>query len=260
MQKKIWILALVVAAVMLIGSAAWADDLYVIAGGGKAGTQINSVPYTINSSGLYCLGRDLTSTENGIIVAASDVTLDLMGFSLTGPGKTVGTYDGVRVSAGFVNVEIRNGSIRQFSFHGVTMESPADSGVRAIGLRVRDNGAGILLQGANSLALCCSAMFNGQYGIYVGPASMVKNNQAYQNTGNGIVAGLGCRVSGNLAYGNSSNGMNVQGNSTVSQNTAATNIGVGIATLGYCTITNNTTTSLSNGVNCTLANNTVGGL
>jgi hypothetical protein len=53
MKRAILFLALV-AAVLLSAAPVLADDgFYVIAGGGKAGTQINSVPYPISSSGLY---------------------------------------------------------------------------------------------------------------------------------------------------------------------------------------------------------------
>jgi hypothetical protein len=112
MRRKLWLLALV-GVVLLSAAPVLADDgFYVIAGGGKAGTQINSVPYTINSPGLYCLSGNLSyisTTGNAITVNANDVTIDLMGFSLTGPGKGSGINYGIRINSGCTNVEIRNG-------------------------------------------------------------------------------------------------------------------------------------------------------
>ncbi|MBU4448351.1 MAG: hypothetical protein KKD99_07175, partial [Proteobacteria bacterium] len=55
------------------------------------GTKITSVPYTISSPGFYYLGGNLTysGTGSAISVDADNVTLDLMGFSLTGAGKSI---------------------------------------------------------------------------------------------------------------------------------------------------------------------------
>ncbi len=88
MNKRIFILAVAVVA-LLIGSAARAQEFYVIAGGATAvGTKITSLPYTISSPGFYYLTGNLsyTGSGNGITVSSDDVTLDLMGFRLSGPG------------------------------------------------------------------------------------------------------------------------------------------------------------------------------
>ena len=85
-----WLVALL-AAVLLSGSAAWAQgDFYVIAGGGPpVGTKISSVPYTITQPGFYFLTGNLTynGAGNAITVSANNVTLDLMGFSLSHTGS-----------------------------------------------------------------------------------------------------------------------------------------------------------------------------
>jgi hypothetical protein len=213
------------------------DGFFVIAGGGKAGTQINSVPFTISTPGFYYLTRNLTSGSNGILVAAHNVTLDLMGYCLSGPGKDVGTNDGVRVIAGYTNAEIRNGTIEGFSYHGLTTESFDCLGVRAIGIRALNNGTGILLQGPASLAFGCSAINNKDYGIFFSTgASQVKNNLVFQN--------------GNIGIG-------VFGGSTISGNTSTSNGGIGIVNGGVSNITYNVTEGLSNSPTDTVAYNTV---
>jgi hypothetical protein len=91
MKRKIWLLALV-GAVLLSAGPAWAqDEFYVIAGGG-VGTRITSLPYTITSPGFYYLTSNLSysGSSNGITVNSNDVTLDLMGFSISGPGSGAG--------------------------------------------------------------------------------------------------------------------------------------------------------------------------
>ena len=49
-------------------------------------TPISSLPYTITESGSYYVTGNLSSTGHGIIIESSGVTVDLMGFSLTGDG------------------------------------------------------------------------------------------------------------------------------------------------------------------------------
>ena len=109
-----WLVALL-AVVLLSGSAAWAaEDFYVIAGGGAVGTKITSVPYTITQPGFYFLTGNLTynGTGNAITVSANNVTLDLMGFSLSYTGSAA-QPNGIFMT-GRSNVEIRNGSIIGF--------------------------------------------------------------------------------------------------------------------------------------------------
>ena len=49
-------------------------------------TPISSLPHTITESGSYYVTGNLSSTGDGIVIEASGVTVDLMGFSLTGDG------------------------------------------------------------------------------------------------------------------------------------------------------------------------------
>ncbi len=137
MKLKLWLLAWVAAVLLSAGPVLADDGFYVIAGGGKAGTPINSVPATISSPGMYYLNGYLTSTptnQNGITINASDVTLDLMGFTLTGPGKTSGSSNsGIQINSS-TNVEIRNGSVINFGYNGIGGSGTA---IRVIGLRAR---------------------------------------------------------------------------------------------------------------------------
>ena len=54
-------------------------------------TPISSLPYTISEPGSYYVTGNLSSTGSGIVIQASGVTVDLMGFSVTrGGGETPG--------------------------------------------------------------------------------------------------------------------------------------------------------------------------
>lgn len=78
-------------------------------------TPISSLPFTIASAGSYYLTGNLSGgAGGGILIGATGVTLDLMGFELVG-----GTGDGISVSAGRSNVVIRNGTVRNWSGDGV---------------------------------------------------------------------------------------------------------------------------------------------
>ena len=80
-------------------------------------TQINSLPYTISASGSYILTHDLTGAggANGITINAPDVTIDMRGFALVGPGGTGSEY-GIYISSGSTqHIAIRNGVIREWA-------------------------------------------------------------------------------------------------------------------------------------------------
>jgi len=133
-------------------------EFYVIAGSRGVGTQIKSLPYTISSSGFYYIARDLSCAagSHGITIAADNVTLDLMGFSLVGPGGAT-SYDGIHMDTR-TNIEIRNGTVRNFSRYGIGEFNPG-TGHRIINIRARDNGtSGIRIVGTSNIAERCAAM------------------------------------------------------------------------------------------------------
>lgn len=78
---------------------------------------ITSLPYTISSSGVYCLTGNLgtaISTGNAITIDSNNVTIDLNGWRLGGLAagdstNTIGIYATQRK-----NITIRNGTIRGF--------------------------------------------------------------------------------------------------------------------------------------------------
>jgi hypothetical protein len=210
MKTGICLWALILA-VLWGGGAAWADDgFYVIAGGGgRVGTKITSLPYTITTPTLYYLGGNLTfsGSGNAITVNADNVTLDLMGCSLTYTGSG-GHPNGIYMS-GRNNVEIRNGTISGFCY-GIH-EASDDNGAnhRVINIRADNNttpygGIGISLQGNNHLVRDCTASNNSSAGISVGSGTITGcvayNNGVY----NIILSGAGSLLD-NIAINSTSN-------------------------------------------------------
>jgi hypothetical protein len=211
MKRKIWLLTLMLA--LICGQAAWAQDMYVVAVGG-VGTKINSVPYTISAPGFYYLGGNLThtGTTHGITVNADDVTLDLMGFSLSHTGA-IGAEIGI-VMNGRTNVEIRNGTVRGF-FNGIQETLATGNKHRVINVRATNNSRnGIVLNGNNHLVKGCNVCNNGPIGISIS---------------NGIIAD--CVAANNGSIGIALNGTgSVLGNSAINNTDRNFSLGAGGAT------------------------------
>jgi len=176
-------------------------EFYVIAGSRGVGTKIASLPYTISSPGFYYIDKDLScSGAHGITINADHVTLDLMGFSLIGPGGTGGNY-GVYMSER-ANVEIRNGTVRNFSGHGIGEGYTGATGHRIVNMRARDNGgSGISLGGTSHTVKGCTAVGNGTTGIYASYGSTITGNTCRNNTDYGIYLNGDNLVDQNTATG-----------------------------------------------------------
>jgi putative cofactor-binding repeat protein len=200
MHKKLWLVVLV-GALLWSAAPAMADgDIYVIAGGGAAGTRIASLPCTISNPGFYYVASNLTcASGHGITVSANDVTIDLMGFRLSGNATSSGiTFPNLDPKN---NLEIRNGTLTGW-YNGIF----ADGGnnCRFINLRVEsNNNCGVVLSGYGHLIKGCTISDNNyNYGIYLAGSGTISNNIVITNSyGIYVNADTGLRyalISGNL--------------------------------------------------------------
>jgi parallel beta-helix repeat protein len=217
-------------------------EFYVIAGSRGVGTEIKSLPYTISSSGFYYITKDLScpAGSHGITINAHNVTLDLMGFNLAG-SEGEGEYNGINMN-GKSNVEIRNGTIRNFLWDGIHEEG-VGTGHRIINIRTRNNGRrGIYLSTAGQCHIVerCTVVGNGESGIYTGNGSTVTGNTCYNNNNYGIYANAGTTVTGNTCYKNNGYGISANLGSTVTGNTCYDNVSSGIDAYIGSTVTGNT--------------------
>lgn len=224
-------------------------------------TPITALPFTISQSGSYYLTKNLTATGTGITVSSDDVTIDLCGFTINGPGAIAYTY-GI-VMSGKKNVEIRNGTIRNFGYDGIAELSSGGSNLRITGVKVISNTRhGIYSPGAGSVIKDCVVNNNGGsysgniYGILTGGGATITGNTVHNNgtstAGNvyGIYTNIACKVIGNTLYSNGASAtvgvylIYTAANSIVSDNTIYNN-GTGstsvynVYALNSCTITNN---------------------
>jgi parallel beta-helix repeat protein len=163
-------------------------------------TVITSLPFTINQEGSYVLNGNLTgvASQSGITVAASNVTIDLQGFELIGVNSALA---GVSASNSFVNVAVRNGTVRGWPGGGIAL---AGLSSQVEDIRVHSNGGIGISAGAISTVSDSIATTNGGTEILVGERSTLENCTAAGNgtAGNGIEAGddsviTGCTASNN---------------------------------------------------------------
>jgi hypothetical protein len=174
-------------------------------------------PYVISSPGSYRLTGNLTVSgmHDGIDVNASGVTVDLNGFSISGPGTGANT-DGINVGVAASAVTVKNGMVTS-----VTYGAFLGVGVRA---------AGIHASGDN-------------IGIAAGTNSTIENCVAISNVSDRIecLGGGNCAISGNSANSNLSAGINCAAGCAISHNTANSNGGYGIlCNAAGCVISGNT--------------------
>ena len=134
----------------------------------------------------------MASTFSGaaISVNADDVTIDLNGFVVSGPGRT-GSSRGVETLSNAVNrLTVRNGYVRNFGLAGITTGGISENGIRvdsvtvsAIGDGVPDTG--IWLNGQGHLIQNCIVDDVNGRGVLV-VQGIVKNTTVTNITGTGI--------------------------------------------------------------------------
>jgi hypothetical protein len=222
---------------------------------------ISSVPFLIAQPGSYIFTDNLTlaSGSSAISVQANNVTIDLNGFSLIGPGATSGlTTNGIAMS-NFSNVEIRNGTVTDFPGVGILENTPLAKGHRIINMRVHTNGSnGIQVNGSDHLVKGCRVYSNGGYGIggstsdtlvtenlvsdngtegIIINSGSVLNNEVFRNGTNGIRAGG--KIVGNHVALNGGRGIYGGTGTMVKNNTSILNALSGIHASGGSSITGN---------------------
>jgi hypothetical protein len=213
-------------------------------------------------SGSYYLTGDLNisgTTVNGITVSGSNVTIDLNGFSLNGPGT--GSGSAIYLSGGVSNVTILNGTIRNWGSHGINaLGNPI---LRAQKLRLISNGGDGIAADANAELVDCIADNNVSHGIFGKDNCRIKDCQVTGTTGspgNGITLGAAAVVTESIARGNNGDGIAPDEGSTVRDCAAFSNTQNGIlvgdgCTVKDCTARTNSSNGIKAGNDCELTQN-----
>jgi hypothetical protein len=152
----------------------------------------------ITKAGSYFLDANINTkliVLPVILVTVSNVTINLNGFSIIGPGGTAGTATGISANLGVSNVTIVNGTITRMHGTGIVLRSnSAVSGVELINNAV-DGLDCISSSPSPSACLVTSNIVSGNVGtgLNFGDAT-----SGYQNN---IISGNGATVVGGTNMG-----------------------------------------------------------
>jgi hypothetical protein len=226
--------------------------------------------YRITEPGSYYLTGNIKGEvgKNGIEIASSDVTLDLMGFALLG---IPGSLSGIRVLASpYRNIAVRNGSAHNWGEVGVTAGTGPSTNGLLEAIHCADNGSHGIQIHAGFTVFNCTSRNNSGNGIHAFSGNTISGCTTISNTGNGINTSSGCTVSNCTSSGNGNHGLSVSSYSTITGCTSHNNGGIGIATSTSSTISNcNSSINASEGIsvntgcailNCMLGNNGANGI
>jgi hypothetical protein len=191
-----------------------------------------SFPVTLSSPGSYKLTSNLVVPANshGIVISSPNVTLDLNGFTISGPVSCASAgvcnmaqagFNGI--SASVPNTVIRNGTVKGFQGAGIQI-----AGSSAVEEMLVTENAGVGLVGGNqlqgttlvnrvrstlnksfgvylfsSIVNNSMATANGQGGYYLNTSSLI-DSAASGNIGTGVFGGSHLMVRGTRADSNTS--------------------------------------------------------
>lgn len=195
------------------------------------------VQYYITQPGSYYLTGKITgvSGKKGIAVLASNVTIDLCGFSMEGAG--VGD-DAIFANSGISGLTVRNGIISDWVKEGV--DGFYSNGCTLESLQVRNSVAGYgLITGTGSIIRNC-AVSGSAVGIVTTPDCAVIDCTAQGNTSGGFLLGSGStatRCAASASTTAPAPGFSCADGVTLANCTARANNGYGIDASNDCTIT-----------------------
>ncbi|MHA1947465.1 MAG: right-handed parallel beta-helix repeat-containing protein [Planctomycetota bacterium] len=201
--------------------------------------------YVISQSGSYYLTGNITgeTDKNGIEITADDVTINLNGYALIGPGKTTGSTGHGIYASSKQRISVSNGSVSNWRESGVYLFACYSCSITQIS--ADNNGSDGLHSGDNSMISNCVAKENGVNGIWArGSGSSVSNCSAYQNGTYGIRSDDGCIIIQCASVYNTSEGIRSGDYSVIKGCSSYNNDGSGIDA-GYA----------STVVNCTSCSN-----
>ncbi len=201
--------------------------------------------FKITQSGSYYLTGNVTGASGrmGIEVVATDVTIDLNGFSLIG---SVGSLDGIATAPGVRSVVVRNGTVSGWGGYGLNLYSGSTVlAARVEGVIARSNGnAGISL-GPNAIARDCSAESNESSGFELLLNGVLENCVSRENGGAGVITGNAVAIRASSFRQNGTAGIQTGIACLIVDCAAFDNIGSGIVASSFAKVEN--CTSVSNG-------------
>ena len=225
----------------------------------------NSI-FRITQPGSYYLTSNVLGAAgmHGIEIAASNVTIDLRGFTVEGVRDSL---DGIRTDGNRDRITVHSGVVTGFSGSGIDLEDEGlGQGAVVEGVVVSINGgAGILVGGDSAVRRCsaigsgstgiwvtadacivesCLVHASGAYGIRVLSAGTISGCTVSGSVNTGILAGTGGTVSACVSRQNNGGGFFLNHGTVITGSTARANADTGIAcsvgnTVNACAATDN---------------------
>src|SRR6266851_3739620 len=230
MNSKLRIQLVTIMVALVIGSNAWGQT--------ADGIQSISGCRLIDKPGSYALAKNIAARQQDlrsvgpscILIVADFVTLDLRGYTLTGPGSGFGIYSTANSSGQYPSAtHVSNGSVTNFG-RGIALEG---DGHTAENVRlVKNLGAGLSLDGTGHRAEGVHAQSNGN-GIlcFGGFGHSVRHSEVNLNgAGINLDACPGSSIIGNTVSGSGGDGIVAKCPSVILQNMAFQNAGSDILT------------------------------
>lgn len=217
-------------------------DNYVFAEGNQLNLLLCEIPESLDWPCSAKFAGSLTcilAETNGITVNADNVTIDMAGHTLVGPGANSGC--GVYQNQPYRNLRVSNGT-------AVNWLGSGKLGFRATGY-------------SSSLSDLQASTNNG--GIHTGAGSLLRNCKARECRNTGIYAASGCTFQNCEASYNGA-GFYALAGSTLDNCSASYNRTIGLyaendCSINNCVACNNDTYGISTTHGCTIQNCTVGG-
>lgn len=185
--------AMLVAALSLVGAGALPAQPLTP---GNSGMEVVPRSGVIDSPGHYVLNRDLIFGSNltgaGLTIRSNDVTVDLNGHGIIGPGQMLGM--GILIE-GARGVAVRDGRVGDFHFNVVVENS---IGVTLEGLQIRGQGivpnapppeTGIMIVQSSNVVVRNNSILNTGLGIFVRGGESL-GNRLEGNTLTSTVSGI----------------------------------------------------------------------
>ncbi|NCC51477.1 MAG: right-handed parallel beta-helix repeat-containing protein [Spartobacteria bacterium] len=194
----------------------------------------------------------LSNVAAGITIASDNVTIDLGGHALVGGSSTL---DGITVAGNYKNITVRNGTVEQWGQSGVNLSGGRS--IRVENITATTNGQYGIWTGRNSVLRDCVACFNGDTGISAGYASAITDCASEGNGGVGIIGAQGsviqqCVASGNTGIGLYTDSGVIRGSSSWQNGADGISVSVG-GIAADCSATMNG----GNGISATLGGNVI---
>lgn len=185
----------------LVSGPAWAEC-----------TPIAATPYVVSAPGNYCLVKNVTSSSDGITIAADDVTLDCGGYTIDGSSQAPSRTSRGILGSARSGVLVRNCTVKGF-MTGIQLSGTGNT--------VRENvfiapySRGIVVEGEENIidgnrisdAGGAAKYSLGAFGILANGPSIIRDNLV-----SGVSPTAGSDKSGYGIYTSGNNAGLVQGN------------------------------------------------